>query len=300
MAEPTVAVLGTGPDGLGDGRAPGGPGRGGRRLQPDRGAGGSTGRTDRRERWRPRPAEAASRADVVISMVADDAAVRALYDGPDGVTAGLRAGTVAVDMSTVLPDTIRSIAPAVRARGAGVLDAPGLGQRHARPWPASSRSWSVARRPTSSAPGRSSTASRAGSSTSARLGSGAVDEARRQHPHLRAQRRRRRGARPGRAERHRPGRSPTTCSPRARPGAPYRRLQARRRSSTRTRRRSPSRSRSPTRTCGSSASWPRRRVRAMPQARRQSRRRSARPSSRSGEDADFSTVASHLRQEGRR
>jgi 3-hydroxyisobutyrate dehydrogenase-like beta-hydroxyacid dehydrogenase len=70
------------------------------------------------------PAEAASRADVVICMVADDAAVRDLFDGPDGIAAGLRPGTVAVDMSTVLPDTIRAVAPAVRARGAGILDGP--------------------------------------------------------------------------------------------------------------------------------------------------------------------------------
>lgn len=70
------------------------------------------------------PSEAASRADVVISMVADDAAVRSLFAGPDGVAAGLRPGAVAVDMSTVLPDTIRSIASEVRARGAGILDAP--------------------------------------------------------------------------------------------------------------------------------------------------------------------------------
>jgi 3-hydroxyisobutyrate dehydrogenase-like beta-hydroxyacid dehydrogenase len=70
------------------------------------------------------PAEAASRADVVISMVADDAAVRDLFDGPDGIAAGLRPGAVAVDMSTVLPDTIRAVAPAVRARGAGILDGP--------------------------------------------------------------------------------------------------------------------------------------------------------------------------------
>jgi 3-hydroxyisobutyrate dehydrogenase-like beta-hydroxyacid dehydrogenase len=70
------------------------------------------------------PAEAASRADVVISMVADDAAVRQLHEGPDGVAAGVRPGSVVVDMSTVLPDTIRALAPAVQARGAGVLDAP--------------------------------------------------------------------------------------------------------------------------------------------------------------------------------
>jgi 3-hydroxyisobutyrate dehydrogenase-like beta-hydroxyacid dehydrogenase len=70
------------------------------------------------------PAEAASRADIVISMVADDAAVRDLYEGPDGIAAGIRPGSVAIDMSTVLPDTIRAVAPAVRTRGAGVLDAP--------------------------------------------------------------------------------------------------------------------------------------------------------------------------------
>ncbi len=70
------------------------------------------------------PAEAASRADVVITMVADDAAVRDLFEASDGITAGLRPGTVAVDMSTVLPDTIRSVAPAVRALGAGILDGP--------------------------------------------------------------------------------------------------------------------------------------------------------------------------------
>ena len=70
------------------------------------------------------PAEAAAGADVVITMVADDAAVRDLFEGPDGVAAGVRAGSVAIDMSTVLPDTIRAVAPAVRARGAGVLDGP--------------------------------------------------------------------------------------------------------------------------------------------------------------------------------
>ena len=32
-------------------------------------------------------------------------------------------------MSTVLPDTIRAIAPAVLGAGAGILDAPGVGQR---------------------------------------------------------------------------------------------------------------------------------------------------------------------------
>ncbi|MFL5687671.1 MAG: NAD(P)-dependent oxidoreductase, partial [Chloroflexota bacterium] len=70
------------------------------------------------------PAEAASRVEVVITMVADDDAVREMFEGPDGIAAGIREGSVAVDMSTVLPDTIRAVAPRVQARSAGVLDAP--------------------------------------------------------------------------------------------------------------------------------------------------------------------------------
>jgi 3-hydroxyisobutyrate dehydrogenase-like beta-hydroxyacid dehydrogenase len=70
------------------------------------------------------PAEAAAEADVVITMVADDAAVRALFDGPDGVASGIRADSVAVDMSTVLPATIRSVAAGIAATGAGILDGP--------------------------------------------------------------------------------------------------------------------------------------------------------------------------------
>jgi 3-hydroxyisobutyrate dehydrogenase-like beta-hydroxyacid dehydrogenase len=72
----------------------------------------------------PSPAEAAAGADVLITMVADDDAVRALYRNGDGVLDGLTEQTIAVDMSTVLPDTIRGLEADVRARGAGVLDAP--------------------------------------------------------------------------------------------------------------------------------------------------------------------------------
>ncbi|HEY8439556.1 MAG TPA: NAD(P)-dependent oxidoreductase [Candidatus Limnocylindrales bacterium] len=70
------------------------------------------------------PADAAAAADVTITMLADDDAVRATFIGADGLVAGARSGTVLVDMSTVLPETIRSIEGGVRATGAGVLDAP--------------------------------------------------------------------------------------------------------------------------------------------------------------------------------
>lgn len=70
------------------------------------------------------PAEVASLADVTLTMVADDDAVRDTFVGTDGLVDGARPNTVLVDLSTVLPDTIRSVESAVRGRGAGILDAP--------------------------------------------------------------------------------------------------------------------------------------------------------------------------------
>ena len=70
------------------------------------------------------PAEAARAADVTITMVADDPAVRSVFTGPAGLVEGAHEGGVLVDMSTVLPDTIRSVADAVRSTGSGILDAP--------------------------------------------------------------------------------------------------------------------------------------------------------------------------------
>ena len=69
-------------------------------------------------------ADAVADADVAISMVADEAAVLDLYRGEDGVIAGLRQGSVAADMSTVPPTVVQALAGEVRARGAGLLDAP--------------------------------------------------------------------------------------------------------------------------------------------------------------------------------
>lgn len=70
------------------------------------------------------PAEAAAEADIAITMLADDAAVRGAFLAPDGLAAGAHVGGVLVDMSTVMPDSIRSVEAAVRATGSGLLDAP--------------------------------------------------------------------------------------------------------------------------------------------------------------------------------
>jgi 3-hydroxyisobutyrate dehydrogenase-like beta-hydroxyacid dehydrogenase len=69
-------------------------------------------------------AEAAAGADVVISSLADDAAVNHAYGGPQGVAAGLRPGTVVLESSTIDPRTVRQLRPLVEERGAALLDAP--------------------------------------------------------------------------------------------------------------------------------------------------------------------------------
>jgi 3-hydroxyisobutyrate dehydrogenase/2-hydroxy-3-oxopropionate reductase len=70
------------------------------------------------------PAEAASAADVSISMLADGPAVASVWEGDDGLLAGVRVGSVLVDSSTVAPDTLLAYAARAHDAGAGILDAP--------------------------------------------------------------------------------------------------------------------------------------------------------------------------------
>jgi 3-hydroxyisobutyrate dehydrogenase-like beta-hydroxyacid dehydrogenase len=70
------------------------------------------------------PREAAAAAGFVIVSLADDAAVRETYAGPDGLVAGLRPGCVVLEASTVAPQTVRGLGDPVAERGATLLDAP--------------------------------------------------------------------------------------------------------------------------------------------------------------------------------
>ena len=72
------------------------------------------------------PAEAASRAEVLITMVADPAALRAVTVGPDGVVAGASASLTVVEMSTVGPAAVARLASALPPP-TGLVDAPVLG-----------------------------------------------------------------------------------------------------------------------------------------------------------------------------
>ena len=65
--------------------------------------------------------EAAAGADVALSSLADDAAVEAVYAE---ALEGFHAGQVVLEMSTIAPETVRTVAPSVQGRGATMLDAP--------------------------------------------------------------------------------------------------------------------------------------------------------------------------------
>jgi 3-hydroxyisobutyrate dehydrogenase-like beta-hydroxyacid dehydrogenase len=70
------------------------------------------------------PRAAAQGAEGVFVMVTDDAALRAVALGPDGIVAGLDAGAVLVEMSTVSAAVVRELQAPVATRGATLLDVP--------------------------------------------------------------------------------------------------------------------------------------------------------------------------------
>jgi 3-hydroxyisobutyrate dehydrogenase-like beta-hydroxyacid dehydrogenase len=73
------------------------------------------------------PAEAASKADLAVTMLADGAALEEVVLGRDGLAEGLGSGTLLIDMSTVGPSAARRVAEALEPRGVGFVDAPVAG-----------------------------------------------------------------------------------------------------------------------------------------------------------------------------
>ena len=61
-------------------------------------------------------------ADVILSCLTDDDAVRNVYFGNDGILAGSRPGQVVLEMSTISPDTSRELHAQGAKRGVSVMD----------------------------------------------------------------------------------------------------------------------------------------------------------------------------------
>ena len=128
MPQPRVAILGLGIMGVGHG----GPGartlvlrlrvynRNREKAERLGSAGASVAATSR---------EAAAHANIIISMVADDAASRAVWLGDDGALAGAPRGAVLIESSTVSVPWVRELAAAAAERGCELLDAPVTGSK---------------------------------------------------------------------------------------------------------------------------------------------------------------------------
>lgn len=71
------------------------------------------------------PADLLPVADVIISMLSDDDAVKSVYAGEDGIfSASEGKALVVIDMSTVAPETTRALAAQAETAGISYIDAP--------------------------------------------------------------------------------------------------------------------------------------------------------------------------------
>ncbi|GEB35426.1 MULTISPECIES: NAD(P)-dependent oxidoreductase [Brevibacillus] len=69
-------------------------------------------------------AQLVDECDVLFTMVSDDEAVKAIYTGTDGLLSARVSGKLAIDMSTIAPETSRFLAEQSKKAGLRFLDAP--------------------------------------------------------------------------------------------------------------------------------------------------------------------------------
>ncbi len=72
-------------------------------------------------------AEIADAADVLLSCVPNNATIRAVYLGDDGVASAMKSGGITIDCSTVGPDATQEVHAALAGKGIAHLDASMLG-----------------------------------------------------------------------------------------------------------------------------------------------------------------------------
>src|SRR6266571_6339314 len=77
--------------------------------------------------WATSPEDAAIDADAVVTMVADDDASRAVWLGQDGAAATMKAGTLAIECSTVSYNHALDLAHELRSLGLNYIDSPVTG-----------------------------------------------------------------------------------------------------------------------------------------------------------------------------
>jgi 3-hydroxyisobutyrate dehydrogenase len=75
------------------------------------------------------PGEVAARVAVLFTALPNDAIVRTVYLGAEGVSAGGRSGLITCDCSTVSPEATLEVAAGLKARGIVHMDTPMLGSQ---------------------------------------------------------------------------------------------------------------------------------------------------------------------------
>jgi 3-hydroxyisobutyrate dehydrogenase len=75
------------------------------------------------------PREAASRSEIILSMVGDDAASRSIWLGENGALAGTSPNAVLIESSTLSGEWIQELAARAAERGCRFLDAPVTGTK---------------------------------------------------------------------------------------------------------------------------------------------------------------------------
>jgi 3-hydroxyisobutyrate dehydrogenase len=81
--------------------------------------------------WADSPAAAAAKAELVIAVVGDDAASKAVWFGPVGALAGAQPGTYVVECSTLSLAWVRELHAAAQAKGLKFADCPMAGSKPA-------------------------------------------------------------------------------------------------------------------------------------------------------------------------
>jgi 3-hydroxyisobutyrate dehydrogenase len=70
------------------------------------------------------PADLVAACDIVIVMLLNDAACKAVYRNPHGILKAQLAGKLVIDMSTVRPDTMQTLGGLVTQQGAAFVESP--------------------------------------------------------------------------------------------------------------------------------------------------------------------------------
>ena len=68
--------------------------------------------------------EIAAQSDIVITMLPDSPEVNEVVYGEDGVLAGIKSGSLFIDMSTIAPSVAKEVYAAMQEKGVEALDAP--------------------------------------------------------------------------------------------------------------------------------------------------------------------------------